>query len=525
MRSGGRTELTVDPSQLRWILSARESTDREEQVVNQLTDLRKFVKDIGGTIFREVPENAVSATKKTRKLLPDGTYGWEVKRPKWDAILTDLRRGEANALAVTDGDRAFRDPRMLEDLVDVVEYYGVHVASMTGNMDLTTDVGISAARRLVDQRNTESRNTSRRVTDGKRHAAWKGGKHGGTRPFGWRKDQIRLRKREAKILQEELPRIKAGVTALTLAKEWNAKQILTATGKQWRASTVAAMYLAPRMCGRVKYRGAVLRNEDGSYVRGEWQPMMSDEDYDEIVRLWRPETATDKDADDDTGDDGQPATAVRRPATRSRLRAKGRGYRTIYLLSPFIRCGKCQARVIGSTRRRADGSLVAIYRCPSSGQGGCGGVSRKAEDIDMFVKAAVIADHRRNAMRRVQDLPPWPRTAELKALQGRIKEATRRYEAGEYRDASRYFSSLDRMEIDEAELKAELRAYSREQDARRSIVADLEARWDTPEFTMEEKQAAVAKSLTAVILLPANKGVAFHPDQIQLIWHQTDGGS
>nr|WP_163573079.1 recombinase family protein [Fodinicola feengrottensis] len=93
-----------------------------------------------------------------------------------------------------------------------------------------------------------------------------------------------------------MPRIKAGVTALTLAKEWNAKQILTATGKQWRASTVAAMYLAPRMCGRVKYRGAVLRNEDGSYVRGEWQPMMSDEDYDEIVRLWRPETATDKDA-------------------------------------------------------------------------------------------------------------------------------------------------------------------------------------------------------------------------------------
>ncbi|WP_279582891.1 hypothetical protein [Fodinicola feengrottensis] len=71
-------------------------------MVNQLTDLRKFVKDIGGTIFREVPENAVSATKKTRKLLPDGTYGWEVKRPKWDAILTDLRRGEAKRVG---GDR------------------------------------------------------------------------------------------------------------------------------------------------------------------------------------------------------------------------------------------------------------------------------------------------------------------------------------------------------------------------------------------------------------------------------------
>ncbi|MFL6072840.1 MAG: recombinase family protein, partial [Mycobacteriales bacterium] len=95
-----------DPNQLVWILSARESDDREEQVNNQLADLREFVKGIGGRVAREVPENDVSSFKKKRVQLPDGTYGYRVIRPDWESILTDLRRGTANALAVPDIDRA-----------------------------------------------------------------------------------------------------------------------------------------------------------------------------------------------------------------------------------------------------------------------------------------------------------------------------------------------------------------------------------------------------------------------------------
>jgi hypothetical protein len=41
-RTGGRTLVDLDPGQLVWILLARESSDREEQVGNQLTDLRAF---------------------------------------------------------------------------------------------------------------------------------------------------------------------------------------------------------------------------------------------------------------------------------------------------------------------------------------------------------------------------------------------------------------------------------------------------------------------------------------------------
>jgi site-specific DNA recombinase len=114
--------VVLDPDQLIWILLARESTDRERQLDNQLTDLRAEVGRIGGRIDREIPENAVSAFKRQRVALPDGTYDHRVMRPEWEKILTALRRGKCNALMVPDIDRAMRDPRTLEDLIDVVEY-------------------------------------------------------------------------------------------------------------------------------------------------------------------------------------------------------------------------------------------------------------------------------------------------------------------------------------------------------------------------------------------------------------------
>jgi hypothetical protein len=71
--------------------------------------------------------------------------------------------------------------------------------------DRLGDAGISASRGLVNQRNQESRNTSRRVIDGQRHAAMKGRNHGGkNRPYGWRKDHIhpflRSRRRVPQLL-------------------------------------------------------------------------------------------------------------------------------------------------------------------------------------------------------------------------------------------------------------------------------------------------------------------------------------
>ncbi|MGH3566912.1 MAG: hypothetical protein ACRDRH_12950 [Pseudonocardia sp.] len=106
-RERGRTLIERDPDQLVWALSARESkvdAGRDPadgaKVDHQLSDLRKFVATIGGRIEREVPEPNVSSFKRRKVELPDGTFGYRVVRPDWESILTSLRRGECNALAV-----------------------------------------------------------------------------------------------------------------------------------------------------------------------------------------------------------------------------------------------------------------------------------------------------------------------------------------------------------------------------------------------------------------------------------------
>jgi site-specific DNA recombinase len=497
-RAGGRTLINIDPGQLVWVLLARESTDRERQLDHQLSDLRARVTSIGGRIDREIPENAVSAFKRKRVELPDGTYGYRVVRPEWENILTALRRGECNALMVPDIDRAMRDPRTLEDLIDTVEMYGVYVASLTGNIDLTTDAGISAARSLVNQRNQESRNTSRRVIDGQRHAAMAGGNHGGRmRPFGWRKDRIHVNKREAAHIRREFPRIFAGVSPLTLANEWNERGIPTVTGVEWRAQTIRNMFLRPRVCGLVQYQGEILHGPDGDSARGQWEAILTEAEYDTVVAKWGPSQ--------------QPE--------RSRLGAKGRGYRTIYLLSPFVRCGKCGARMVGSRRRNTRGELEEFYRCPAKGQGGCGSVTRIAEPVNEYIKALVIGEQQKIQFRKLEDLPSWPKSQELADLQKRINDQQANFEAGNI-SAERHFPALARMETAESELKGEKRRYEGRQQARRHAVASLAEEWDKPDFTMEQKQAAIAETLTAVIIRPSGKGGRFHPDQIKPVFRE-----
>lgn len=388
----------------------------------------------------------------------------------------------------------------LEDLIDTVEMYGVYVASLTGNIDLTTDAGISSARSLVNQRNQESRNTARRVIDGKRRAAMAGGKNGGRlRPFGWRKDREHINQREAAHIRREIPRILAGVSPLTIAKEWNDRGIPTVTGAAWRVGTIRKMYVSPRMCGWVIYRGEILYGTDGKPAQGKWEPILTEDERNAIVAKWGSR-------------EGQP---------KSRLGAIGRGYRTIYLLSPFVRCGVCGARMMGTKRRNRRGEMEDFYRCPAKGAGGCSKVTRIAEPVNTYIKALVIAEQQKIQFRKLEDLPPWPKAKELASLQTRINDQQKNFELGNI-SAERHFPALARMEAAEAELKREQRQYEGRQQTRRHAVANLAEEWEKPDFTMEQKQAAIGETLAAIIIKPVGKGGRFHPDQIVPVFRQED---
>jgi hypothetical protein len=66
---------------------------------------------------------------------------------------------------------------------------------------------------------------------------------------------------------------------------------------------------------------------------------------------------------------------------------------------------------------------------------------------------------------------------------------------------------------DEARLEREEREWERPRQARRQVVANLAAEWDRPDLTLEQKQAAIAQTLIAIVLNSGGKGVRFHHSQ------------
>ncbi len=166
---------------------------------------------------------------------------------------------------------------------------------------------------------------------------------------------------------------------------------------------------------------------------------MTDEQFAAVSAKWAPQA------------DGAP----------SRLDGRGHGSRTSHLLSPFVRCGKCGAKMTGTTEKNHRGETEARYRCPSRGNGGCGGIAKPARPVEGYVKALVIAEQQKIQFRTLQEAPPWPGAKELAALLGRINEQQRRYEAGQIVNAERHFSSLARMEAEESRLKRERREWDK----------------------------------------------------------------
>jgi site-specific DNA recombinase len=106
------------------------------------------------------------------------------------------------------------------------------------------------------------------------------------------------------------------------------------------------------VCGWRTYLGEVLRDENGDPVRGVWERILTEEQHLALMAALRP-----------------PATVT--------VPRRGRGHATKRLLSPFLRCGMCNAKMTGATRKdMRTGQRIVIYKCLSKGFGGYGRVSR-----------------------------------------------------------------------------------------------------------------------------------------------------
>ncbi|QNE18883.1 recombinase family protein [Kribbella qitaiheensis] len=275
---------------------------------DQIRQMGKRADELGWDVWKVIQNPRLSAYKKRLVTLPDGRREYRVWRPDLREALDDLSSGRADALLALDLDRAFRDPRDLQDLIDVVEFapHSILVDSVTGSLRLEKGRDNFDAQIRVLVANKSSRDTARRVASARERQARSGKFGGGKRPFGFcagapavppgRSDVdsfvcpwhggrdcvsgVSVIEVEARVIEDCSRRLLQGVSLRSMAAELRSGDVPTVRGAAWSAETLRDILLRPRNAGLVVYRGEVLED-----VAAPWEPVVEREVFEAVRSL------------------------------------------------------------------------------------------------------------------------------------------------------------------------------------------------------------------------------------------------
>jgi site-specific DNA recombinase len=266
--------------------------------------LRAEAQRLGWTPARVVVENDVipnangngrsrpaSAFKRRKVVTPSGRTEWRVYRPGFRSIVDDLAAGRTGAMLCEDLDRACRDPRDLEDLIDAVAIHCASARSLSGSLTLTdggTDAEITMARIMVAMGNKSSRDNARRVAAKRGDLAGAGWYGGGRRPFGYRPDPdapkyaktLLLVPAEAAEIRQAAAAVLAGTSLKAVARDWRERGVPSVTGAKWTAATVRDVLVKPAVAGL-----AVVTNGTTTTVPAKWPAILEREVWEALAAM------------------------------------------------------------------------------------------------------------------------------------------------------------------------------------------------------------------------------------------------
>lgn len=243
-------------------LLVRISDDREGDALGvgrQERDARALAERLGWQIGPVFTENDTSAFKRRTVTLPDGTTGLRVLRPQFRALLDAVRLGQVDGLLAYHLDRVARDPRDLEDLIDVVEQTRIPVESVTGSLRLSSDADITMARIGVAIANQSSRDASRRIRR-KHDELAEAGQYagGGARRYGYERDGMTIKPDEAAVIQRAAQRVIEGASVNGLAKELDEQGHRPVKAERWSSKALGDILRSPRIAGLRVHRGDIV---------------------------------------------------------------------------------------------------------------------------------------------------------------------------------------------------------------------------------------------------------------------------
>lgn len=482
--------------------------DEQRGVRRQATDTAAAVVELGGTLGREQLENDTSAFRKQRVTVVDTSGnqydGFRVLRPVWHEALQRLRTNLADGLVVYDLDRLARDPRDLEDAIEIVEHYGKSIISATASeIDLSTESGRMAARLMVVMANKSSADTGRRVRRAARQNALDG-KAVGKRAFGWSEDHASLEPDEAALVRSAVRRLIDGSTTVSaIAREWNEAGVRTARGNDWRNVTVRQYLRHPRLAGYRVWHGAqrneIVRDTAGEPVMGQWPPLLDVETWETLQGVL-------------TGKD-----------SRGRVPKKSSRH---YLLAGLIRCGICNSLMYGNySKERAR----HYYKCTEYGRhDGATDHARHTQSIqgpttEEAVVATVMAHLERQQESTEPTIPePWVGEDQLEAARTKVRELMGAYNNDEL-PGSVVFPQVQEWEAKASELALERRSW-RATTVRAPVMKGVIEEWpQRVEAGDTTWQRSVLESILDAVVIRPRTIVGtnmFEYDRIAYIWRQ-----
>jgi DNA invertase Pin-like site-specific DNA recombinase len=441
-------------------------------IERQREDCERLAMSKGWNIVGEYVDNSISASKAS------------VVRPGYESMVADLHAGKFDSVICYNIDRLTRQPRQVLDWIDWAQEKEIYLATVSGDIDLSTEMGRTMAGVFSHFARHEVDRKGARQARALRQRAELGGVPKGVPLTGYDKDG-NVMPDEAKIVRRVFDLFVAGETIKGIGRILNEAGVKTRRGARWDSSTIYGLLRNARYCGRSTYRvreatkdGKVRYSRHVAEAKGNWEAIVSENTFDLVqARL------------------NDPSRKTNRVGTeRKHLGA------SLYL------CGRCGGRV--STNSRA-------YWCPQGGH-----ITRTLAPIDEFVLRTVEA---RLALPDVLEAFSQDTSAlmletatEAQLIEARLGVIENDYDEGVI-DGRRYQVASEKLREQLAKVYAKQASIVGGNSLADVLSAHNPAQAFT-EATLGVKRAVI-DALMTVTLLPVPRGKkGFDPDSVVIEW-------
>ncbi|MGO9284832.1 MAG: recombinase family protein [Mycobacterium sp.] len=478
---------------------ARDSLDRDLTKVTtayQLEHLHKLCRQRGWDDPVEYIDRNISATAKVT-----ASGKRRAIRPAFDDLCDDIAGGVIGKLAVWDLDRLYREPRELEDFIDLAERHHVELANVGGDVDLSTPSGRMFARMkgTVAKYETEQKGMRQKAANEQRA---KNGKAWNVRVFGYNGDKIV--KREADAIVKACKDLIDGASLHGIAQDWNQRGIKTVKGVGWNGTSVRQVLSRPRNAGLQVYgvhearhagTGQSIKERISTAimagVKTPWPAIIDRDTFDAVLTVLSDPT-----------------------------RHTGKRRARVYVLSGLAYCGLCGRKMGTAARKTKTGAKRYVYQCKNFG---CMKIARdliKTDEvvIDIITKRLARPDAAQIFATKTVDTKAL--TDQIAKFRGLIRAAEREYDNGEVTgvDLKRRRENLQ-PKIDALQTALVGANTSRRLDG---LMGNPKAR-EVFESLPLDRQRAVIDTVATVTIKPTTKrGGVFDPELIDVAWRTPD---